>query len=298
MRLSTDGVEIPSYPRAPLLYRLAKALERRRVKGSSWLLRSLRKMGLLDRAVDYEIGGALRLWVPLARNEFDHVYLKTYEREFLETLSGAIGGFHEDFTLIDAGADIGLFSVKLLSEAPSIRRIAAFEPNSEGFPWLRRNLARLPISAQAINSAVADFAGSGRLVAPARRFGAFEESHVEYFLVPDPAGPVNVTTIDSVAESLSGNLMIKLDIEGGEDAAIKGASKAIRSAPHVIVAFEAHPDVCVRTGVDPVECLRLLAAMRPFAFTVGETGATLATDTPVFEQIVPDRVYNLIAQSN
>ena len=55
-----------------------------------------------------------------------------------------------------------MFSLKLLAP-PSISNIVAFEPNGEGFRWLKLNLGRLKMPVQVMNAAAADFEGTGRL---------------------------------------------------------------------------------------------------------------------------------------
>ncbi len=93
------------------------------------------------------------------------------------------------------------------------------------------------------------------------------------------------------------SLVIKVDVEGGELAVLRGAARTIAAAQNVILAIEAHPDVTARTGVDPVECLQLLSSFRTFRFNIGETGLELNTTQAVFEQIPPNQVYNIVARS-
>jgi FkbM family methyltransferase len=294
-----DLLRILPRDRAPVLFRLAKALERKSIRGSSRLLQSLRQLGWLDRPVDFRIGDSLGIVVPIARNGYDRHDLDNYEMDFLEALSAAIRQIPGSFTLLDCGADIGVFSIKLLANCPSISRIVAFEPNVEGFPWLELNLGRLSIPAEAIPAAVADFQGTGRLAAPETQWTpGIAANHTQYFLEPVANGPINVTMIDLLAHPVSGSLVIKLDLEGGELAAVRGASRMISTAPNAIVAIEAHPGVTARTGVDPVECLRFLASLRPFQFSVGETGLSIDAGKSVFDQISPNRIYNLIARSS
>ena len=284
--------------RAPMLFRAAKALERKSIRGSSLLLRSLREIGWLERPVDFRIGDSLDILVPIDRNEYDRNYVDNYQEDFLAALAAAIRQIPGSVMLIDGGADIGLFSIKLLASCLSISCIVAFEPNGEGFPWLKLNLGRLSIPAEAIHAAISDFQGTGRLTAPDTRWAPGVASHhTQYFLEPVRDGSIDVTMIDLLAVPVSGNLVIKLDIEGGELAALRGASRTISTALNVIVAIEAHPSVTARTGVDPVECLRFLASLRPFQFNVSETGLPVDTLGPVFDQISPDRRYNIIARS-
>jgi FkbM family methyltransferase len=291
--------DAPTRDSEPLLFHLAKLLERKNIRGSTRLLKSLARLGWLARPVDYRIGDSLRILVPIARNGYDRYDLDHYETEFLDALSTAIKQIPASFTLIDCGADIGVISIKLLAICPSITRTVAFEPNSEAYPWLQRNLERLKIPARAIHAAVADFEGKGRLIAPdAKWTPGIETNHTQYFLEPAPDGPIDVTKIDSLGCPASESLAIKLDLEGGELAALRGASQTISMAPNVVVAMEAHPAVAARTGIDPVECLRFLASLRPFLFNVSETGQTLDPVRAVFEQIAPTQVYNILARTN
>lgn len=179
--------------------------------------------------------------------------------------------------------------------APPLPRIIAFEPNNEAFPWLKHNLDRLKIPVQAINAAVADFEGKGHLVAPdAKWTPGMETNHTQYFLEAAPNGPIEVTSIDCIPTHITGNLALKLDLEGGELAALRGASRTISEATNVVVAIEAHPAVAARTGKDPAECLQFLASLRPFQFSVSETGLPLDPSQPVFAQIAPEQVYNIL----
>lgn len=285
--------------KAPILFRVAKDLDRRGIRGSTRLLRFLLRTGRLEDPVDYPLEGGLKVMVPIARNQYDRRDLDEYESEFLATLSAAIREVPGRMTLIDVGADIGLFSLKLIALAPSISAVVAYEPSSEGFRWLQLNLGRLEIPATAINGAAADFEGTGQLIAPDLKWSpGVETNHTQYFLESTSGGPINVSKIDSLTAVGSGNLIMKVDVEGGERAVLRGASRTIAMAANVIVAIEAHPSVTLRTGVDAVECMRLLSSFRPFRFYVGETGLAVNTDKPFFEQVPPDQVYNIVARSH
>jgi FkbM family methyltransferase len=277
---------------APTLYRIAKGFERRGIRGSSRLLQFLQRSGSLDRPVDFRLSDSVRIVVPIDRNLFDQSDLDSYEVEFLGVLADAIRAMPPPVTLIDGGADIGLFSLKLITKCPAISSIIALEPNVEGFPWLKLNLDRLNITTQAIPAAIADFHGHGELDAPS----STGSHHTQYFLKPSPNGAIPVITIDSLAVPVSQGVVIKLDLEGGELAALRGARRTISEASSVVVAIEAHPEVALRTRVDPVECLRLLASLRDFEFVATETGSILNTERALFDQIPPDRVYNVLAK--
>ena len=82
-------------------------------------------------------------------------------------------------------------------------------------------------------------------------------------------------------------------------AALRGARLAIAQARRAIVVSEAHPRVAARTGIDPAECLKLLAGLRPFDFLVAERpGVRLSPERGAFEQLGHGRnFFNIVAVS-
>lgn len=263
------------------------------------MLSLLQKSGMLDRPVFYRLAKSVQVAVPIGRTPWDEIDVAQYESDFIGRLAGHVSQLPDPVTLVDGGADFGLFSLKLLAVCPCIQRICAFEPNREGYAYLKFNLDRLPFSAEAIPKALADFEGHGDLEIPPADIAELSDAPLDYaaqFLKRSPQGAISVTTIDSLAISARESLVVKLDIEGGELAALRGAANTIQGAPNIIIAMEAHPLVAFRTGVDPVECLRLLSSWRNFTFIEAERGTTLDILRPVFQQL-PQEIHNLIAVS-
>jgi FkbM family methyltransferase len=274
-----------------LIFRLARKLERRGVRGSSFLIRTLGKAGMLDEPVLFPLGNAIHIEVPVRRVNFDAVDIAAYEEDFVQQMAEATKAMSQPVTLIDVGADIGLFSLKLIAACPSIQKVIGFEPNPEGFAHMKNSFSRLPFEAHAMPKGVADFEGSARLVCP-----DYGLDYAANFIEPAGDGPIQITTLDGLGIS-GANLCLKIDVEGGELAVIQGAEKSIRSAPNVVIGLEANPSVVERTGIDLVECLRLLEKWRPFRFFVSETKARIDSTHPVAGQVPGDGVYNLIATS-
>ena len=216
-----------------------------------------------------------------------------YEKELIQAIAEAISNYAGPFTFIDGGADIGMFSTKVYSACPQISRIIAFEPNPTTNAWALRNLSRLPIKTEVSPQAISDFEGRGALQAPPGQEG----NATAQYLAPSSVGPLQVVTVDSLSLEVDSGLLFKLDLEGGELAALRGSVNTIRKAANAVIAVEAHPEVVKRRGIDPVECLRVLEQVRPFEFTVGEGGMKINTRASVFEQIPPTQIYNLIARS-
>ncbi len=250
-------------------------------------------MGLLDDPVLFSLGGGISIEVPIARYFFDKVDLLDYEADLMATLRTFIAKLNAPVTLIDGGADMGLFSLKVASQCPAVQRIVAFEPNSDTFSNLQRNLGHLGIATEAHPKALSDFEGWGEL-----RTSADDSDHTGKYLAESPTGTIPVTTMDSAFRGPAADLVVKLDIEGGELRALRGAQHTIAAAERVVVVIEAHPTVARRTGLDPVECLRTLVAVKPFRFIVAEDPSVeVFADRPLFEQLTPDRIYNIIGFS-
>lgn len=290
-------VDLVTFRPSPWYFGLVRSCIRKNLRGSTLVMEQLRRRGFLDQPVFYPLSAGIGIEVPISRfsNSWDQKDIDEYEEDLFRGLFAIAGRLRAPVTLIDAGADIGVFSLKVASRCPAVSRIIAFEPNSDAHPWLKRNLDRLPYPTLALAKAASDFEGRGAL-----RFPHYDpESAHACYLEQASDGPIDVVTIDSL-DSSSGeahDLILKLDLEGGEPAALRGAVNTIRQARNAVVVLEAHPEVVKRTGIEPVESLRFLNSIRNFQFVVGETGQPLTVDSPVFEQLVPDRIYNIIGSS-
>ena len=275
--------------RPPILFTAMKWMMRHRIRGAWRLFESLKKRGYFDRkVVRYDIGRGISVHVPIYRPErrWDRYDVLHYEPELIDRLVREVATSDEPLTIIDCGADLGLVSMLLAARLPRVSRVIAFEPSEDEIPLLRKNLAGLSVASEVIQAGVSDCAGRGQLLRP-----AYDGYNQARFVERDAEGGFELQTLDSL-ELAGQDLLIKIDVEGGEQAVLRGARQTIAAAPHVIVATEAHPLVAARTGIDPILVLRELNAIRPFRFTVCETGKSdLDLSKPFFEQL-PEKFYN------
>jgi FkbM family methyltransferase len=272
----------------PVFFQLAKRLLRSRVRGSFRLLTLVR----CGTVVRYDLGNSHALTVPVFREDncWDMDDILSYEAKLLSETSRAAQGM-QDATLVDCGADIGIFSVLLCRTTPPIRHVIAIEANAEVLPFLSCNLNALPHPAVMIGAAVGNLNGTGRLERAARD----PSDHARYF-VPDPRGNIRVMTLDSL--NLSGDLIVKIDVEGGECAVLEGAWQTIQKASRCVITLEAHSEVSRRIGRDPVELLRFLNSIRPFEFTLTSRTASWklkSLDGHLFDAATPKTVWNVVA---
>lgn len=277
--------------RAPWHFRLAQYLIDHDYRGGYRLIATARKLGWLNVLVPYAIGSGVTLDVPLYREEnlWSRQEVLEYEAPVISLLADTARQRPEPVTFIDCGADIGLFSLLMEARCGNLARVVAFEPNSEAFPVLKANVERLPLQAECHPEAVSDFAGRAEL----RSAGAGTTGHAS-FIVPAPAGDIQVMRVDDLDVDPSHGVILKIDVEGAELNVLRGAVRTLSAASWFLVVFEAHPKVFRRTGIDPTECMRLLHSIRECTFQVAEAPEVrLVEDRPFFEQ-VPEKIYNVV----
>lgn len=139
-------------------------------------------------------------------------------------------------TFLDVGANIGFHSL-LLSTFQRGINVVAFEPNPHNFELLSRN-ARVNgyTNIRCEPVAMSDHTGTGRLY--------LSKSDMSASLVPDfdeaQGAPVDVslTTLDDylAQHSARGRLVLKVDVEGHEEAFFRGAARTIEQRRPDIVA--------------------------------------------------------------
>jgi FkbM family methyltransferase len=279
---------------APPLLRLARALERRGMRGGTALERLARRFGMLDRIARYDLGRGVAVDVPLALRALDAIDVREYEAPFVASLAGAIAAMRGATTLFDCGADFGLISLRLLARCPTIARVIAIEPNDDMHAALARNVTHMPPGSRAMRAAAGDAAGRGTLRSPAHDPDSAHARYVE----PTPDGAVPIVRLDDIPIPSGHAVAIKCDVEGSELAVVLGAREHLRRAPSFVVGFEAHPAQVDRTGIEPMRIVRELRAIRPCSVDVAERpDCDLAGDAPLFDQLGERRVVNIVCAS-
>jgi FkbM family methyltransferase len=154
---------------------------------------------------------------------------------FLGIVDGAEGPFaafcelylREDDVALDVGANIGI-TAALLSQRLHRGRIHAFEPAATVFSALERNIAANQlINVTAHNLALSDKSGHVN----------FNDSSAYGHISTDESGHrVRAATVDEVVAELGLQRLdfIKIDVEGFEEAVLKGAASTIKRFQPVI----------------------------------------------------------------
>jgi FkbM family methyltransferase len=284
--------DLPEVDVPPWYFRFAAARLRSGRRGGNFLLRNFRRAGLLEKCTRVSIGHGQTVLVPLHwKGAWYYADLEGYERAAISAFASAIEAAGAPAVLVDCGADVGIYTRHVLARARNVARVVAFEPNPRSHALLVRNLAGLAIPAEAVQAGVFDRPGRGDL------HGERYQNHGA-FMQPATEGGIRLCTVDELDLPRDLVLAMKVDVEGGELNVFRGAAASLARARAFAVVFEAHPEVARRTGVDPVECLRVLAAARPCRWFVAERpDVALSAERPFFDQVPRDAVVNVVATS-
>jgi len=182
--------------------------------------------------------------------------------------------FRSGETFVDAGASFGVYSLVASRIAGEKGRVLAFEPAVATRSVLKRNIRLNGVTnIRVFHAALNDRAGRACL--------SNDPDPSRNALLPrgdcdHGSESIETVTFDDAltSEERSRVSVFKLDIEGAEELALRGASKTLRGAsPHVI--FEVNPEAAARLSLQPDGAWRFLDAHGYSFYRVDGTGALL-----------------------
>ncbi|HUR22059.1 MAG TPA: FkbM family methyltransferase, partial [Vicinamibacterales bacterium] len=129
-------------------------------------------------------------------------------------------------TFIDLGANIGFYSLVVSVTRPQVS-VISFEPNPRNYALLTRNARVNDLAMICEPLAISDRDGTATLYLSASDMSASLRSDFEDHA--DGEAVVRTTTLDSYlqARPISGRLVIKVDVEGHEEAFFRGARNTL-----------------------------------------------------------------------
>jgi FkbM family methyltransferase len=152
----------------------------------------------------------------------------------------------------DVGANVGYYSWVVKSVAPEAR-VRVFEPDTDNLTLLRETIRRAHLRDIVVREvAVSDVRGA-RLFAHdnvSGSTGAIQESGVtyseRYWGVPPSFVEVDTVSLDDERASAGAVDLIKIDVEGHEEAVIRGALDTIRRDQPIVIfeCFHGGQDIC------------------------------------------------------
>lgn len=151
----------------------------------------------------------------------------------------------EAYSLVDVGANIGVYSV-FCSDSPSLKEIHAFDPAPASFELLSQNAAlqrrdRVEIQAHQIAASSTVSVVPFQIVAPtsgANAIASGKEAGKEYI-------EVEARPIDDIVKTRHNRMAVKIDVEGHEAEAIRGM-KSLLSDNDCFVQVEALRDTRIK----------------------------------------------------
>jgi FkbM family methyltransferase len=165
-------------------------------------------------------------------------------------------------SVVDVGANIGLYSILSAFRTGPAGRVWAFEPSSESANRLERNLRLNNCErVEVVRLALSDTTSSASLVSE-RGFG-----DAYRYLRPNAAASggeiVKVTTLDAwaAANAIGPVDFLKVDIEGGEYRMFLGARECVSSSRDIVIMFECEGDWASRAGWKPQDLYELLRSL-------------------------------------
>lgn len=246
---------------------LARMLVPRRVR--NWLRSpraSLRWIGdgvrdALVGPVDFDVRAGWRLACPRAARRAYRAHVDDPEQ--VAELDAFIATCWAPVRLFDVGAHFGLFSFAALRYGGPGSGAVAVEPS----PVATRMLRRVAVANGAADriEVVRAAAGAGR-----GRIGMVDVGvqAAGYFITADAAHPateqsaVPLVTVDALALQFGAPTHLKVDVEGAEEAVLRGALAVLRSAEPPLLFLEFHHGMLrERGGAAPAAAVDLLASL-------------------------------------
>jgi FkbM family methyltransferase len=158
---------------------------------------------------------------------------------------------------VDAGANVGLFTMLMAHRVGPTGKVLAFEPDSGNFDSLVENLHRNRVGyVDARRQALGSTRGVGRLDPSAANAG----DHRVRAAASAARGQVSVdiVTLDSAWPADQPLDLIKMDIQGGEAEALVGMERTWAAQERLMMLLEFWPQGLRVSGSDPAQFLREL----------------------------------------
>lgn len=192
--------------------------------------------------------------------------------------------------LVDGGAHVGLYSLMASSRVGPTGRVLAFEPDPYNASALRVNVTRSGLkNVEVIEAAISDADGETVFHTSGSTIGS---SLIQRSRVDDrTATTVRTIALDSVLEPCE-TLVVKLDLEGAEPQALRGARRLLTESGRARMLLEHNPEALADASTSGSE---LVEQLQRLGFTVSFVDEAAMRLMPLAESETPPAKGNLLA---
>jgi FkbM family methyltransferase len=162
-------------------------------------------------------------------------------------------------TVVDVGANWGYFTLLAAAAVGPEGVVFALEPDPRQFDRLSRNVSANGFGQVSALQAAAS-AEEGRL-----SLVGYDEGQANRGVsrVAGPSAPglrfdVRATSVDLLTAACPEVDLVKIDVEGAEDAVLAGMRDGLSARRYRALVLELHPDLLRAKGVDPASCVATL----------------------------------------
>lgn len=216
------------------------------------------------RIQQWRLAGHRDFWIPQDGEEMNGKALLSYllvDHELMASRWQEYGVRAGDIVL-DCGAHVGVFTEKALDRGA--RKVVAIEPDALNRECLTRNFAAEIASGRVVVVSQGVWSSSGRLSLQTSTLNSGRSTVLAEG--GSTSNSIEVRTIDDIVQQLDLHRVdfIKLDIEGAEREALRGAANTLREfSPRLMMDAYHRPD-------DPVVLPGLVNSLRPgYGWTCG-----------------------------
>jgi len=173
--------------------------------------------------------------------------------------------------VVDAGANIGLYTLPAAKIVSNSGKVYSFEPDSVSFSNLKKNVVGNGIeNTDVVNKALSSKTGKAKFASS------------EYFtrmrnvLINDQEKSKSFVTVDTISlddffkDKPKKVNFIKIDIEGAEFEALKGMKNILAQNVEIKILLEFHPQFLTSFGTNISEFLDFLFSFKYFIYNIDE----------------------------
>jgi FkbM family methyltransferase len=238
---------------------------------------SARNVLLLNRPLRIPVGGQHYLLSPkgaVALEVWAGRYPERHDLQFF------LGTLNPGMTLVDAGANVGLFSIPAAMIVDG-GRVFAFEPSLLTYKRLVKNARLNHLSnLNAVRSALGDYAGEAHLsVNVAGKDGLNtigKPTHPQCEVARKESVPITTLDMFLAQNGVTNVDAMKIDVEGAEPLVLRGATKLLARPDAPLILFECSM-LTAGFGHHPVESVWLLEGLGYSLFAIDPNDGTISS---------------------